>query len=530
MKPNLLNKLSVKLILSISFILIIFLSINTYLTVRSLKNYLTTTSYQNAYNLSDVIKKSIRYSMLMNRREDVIQIIKTIGTEKGVQGIRIYNKQGIIIFSTDSSEILKRVTINAAACIVCHSQTEPLVNLNAQRKMRIFQDRNNIKILGVINPIHNEIDCATAGCHAHAQNIKILGVLDVMISLKNLDEIISQNTKVFITNSILLMLFISSFCVLFIAILVNKPLKKITKGMEEVGRGNLKYKIPVISSNELCQVAERFNEMSGKLETAYKEIEDWSENLNKKVQEKSDELKNIYDQVIQIEKLASLGKLSATVAHELNNPLEGILTYSKLITKKLKEYSGNREFAQLIEYLDLISDESSRCGKIVKDLLLFSHKDDKKYEKTDITAILDKSIMLINHHLEMNKIMLIKDFKVSMLELFCNPQEIQQAFISLLMNAVESMPNGGRIVIKLEKEKKSAIIRIIDEGTGISEKDFPHIFEPFYTTKEASKGTGLGLAIAYGIFSHHNGYVEVERTSPSGTILKVTLPINEKNS
>ena len=530
MSIKILNKLSVKLIISISLILIIILSFNTYIAVKNIKNYLTDASFQNAYNLSDVIKKSIRYSMLLNRREDVIQIIKTIGTEKGVKGIRIYNKQGLIIFSTDSSEILKQVNMTAEACMGCHSKAKPLVNLTAQKKMRIFNDAENIKVLGVINPIHNEADCSTANCHAHYQKVEVLGVLDVMISLKNLDNIISQNTGTLITNSIILMLFISFFCGLFITILVNKPVKKLTKGIDEIGRGNLKYKIPVTSNSELDQVALKFNEMSDKLEAAYKEIEDWSENLNKKVQEKSDELKNIYEQVMQIEKLASLGKLSATVAHELNNPLEGILTYSKLIHKMLKEHPESKEFEKLIEYLELISGESSRCGRIVKDLLLFSHKDDDKYLKTDLVQLLDKCIKLISHHLEMNKIMLLKEYTHPLLESFCNPQEIQQAFMSLLINAIEAMPNGGKITVKLEMEKNSAVIRITDEGIGISEKDLSHIFEPFYTTKEASRGTGLGLAIAYGIFNHHNGYVEVEKTSYLGTTFKITLPINETNS
>lgn len=530
MKIKLLNKLSTKLILSISIILVIILAVYTYISVTSLTNNLTESSFQNAYNISDIVKKSLRYSMLLNRREDVYQIIKTIGTEKGVKGIRIYNKQGMIIFSTDSLEVLKKVDMTAEACIGCHSQSTPLVTLTAQKKMRIFKDEENKNVLGVINPIHNETDCSTAGCHAHSAKVEILGVLDVMISLDNLDEIIAANTKTTITNSIIILLVISFFCGLFITVLINRPIKKLTKGIEEVGKGNLSYKIPINSKDELGQVAFRFNEMSVKLEAAYKEIEDWSENLNKKVQEKSNELKNIYEQVIQIEKLASLGKLSATVAHELNNPLEGILTYSKLILKKLKEQQKNGEFENMIEYLKLISEESSRCGKIVRDLLLFSHKGDDIYIHTDLRSIIDKCAALIGHHLKMNNISLIKEYETEKSNLLCDPQKIQQAIMSLLINSIEAMPNGGNIIIKLSFEKSLYIIRIIDEGTGISDKDIPHIFEPFYTTKEASKGTGLGLSIVYGIISHHSGYVEVEKTSPGGTTFKITLPLNLTNS
>ena len=530
MKIKIQNRLSVKLIVSISFILIIMLALHTVLSISGLTNYLTNSSYQNAYNMSDVIKKSIRYSMLLNRREDVHQIIKTVGTERGVKGIRIYNKQGVIIFSTDSSEIQKRVNLTAEACIVCHGQSTPLKRLSNQNKMRIFKDADNVKVLGVINPIYNEKDCYTADCHAHSPRVEILGILDVMISLEGLDQIISTNTNSTITNSILITLIIAFFSGLFITILMNKPIRKLLRGIDELGKGNLSYKIPINSKDELGVVATRFNEMSGKLEAAYKEIEDWSENLNRKVQQKSEELKKIYEQVIQIEKLASLGKLSATVAHELNNPLEGILTYSKLINKKLKESQTNGEYNKLIEYLELITEESSRCGKIVKDLLLFSHKGDNEYQKTNIIAIIDKCITLIDHHLEIHRINLLKQYEADEIMAYVNPQKIQQALMSMLINSIEAMPRGGGITVKVSKERDVLTIRISDEGVGISENDLPHIFEPFYTTKEASKGTGLGLSIVYGIISHHDGYVEVENTSKAGTTFKITLPLNEKIS
>ena len=528
-KINLLNKLSVKLIVSISLILIAILAIYTYITVTNLEGYLTNSTFQNAYNISDLIKKSTRYSMLLNRREDVHQIIKTIGTEQGVRGIRIYNKQGIIIFSTDSSEIMKRVDLTAEACIVCHNQSIPIKELSTQNKMRIFSESNGKRILGVINPIHNEKDCSSAQCHAHSPRVEMLGVLDVMLSLDKLDAIISNNTRTTIFDSILITLIIAFFSGLFITVLVNRPIQKITKGIEEVGSGNLNYKIKVKSHDELGQVARRFNDMSSKLDAAYKEIKDWSENLNQKVQEKSEELKNIYNQVIQIEKLASLGKLSATVAHELNNPLEGILTYSKLITKKLKSEQVNGNTQKLISYLELISDESSRCGKIVKDLLLFSHKEEDQFTQEEITSIIDKSITLINHHLEINRVGLQKLYEVKDLKIFCNTQKIQQALMSLLINSIEAMPAGGNITVKLSRDDHHAILRIIDEGTGISEKDLPHIFEPFYSTKDVGKGTGLGLAVVYGIITHHNGSITVENTSEKGTTFLIKLPIEQNN-
>jgi two-component system NtrC family sensor kinase len=475
--------------------------------------------------------------MLLNRREDVHQIINTIGTEKGVQGIRIYNKQGTIIFSTDSAELDKNVDVTAEACIVCHNSKVPLNTLSNQNKMRIFATSDRNRVLGLINPIRNENDCSSAECHAHSPKIQILGVLDVMVSLSELDSIKHETTETTIINSALITVVIGLTCGVFILLLVNAPMKKLFKGIEEVGKGNLDYKISVQSKDELGVMAVRFNEMSGKLDSAYKEIKEWSENLNAKVLEKTEELKNIYGQVLQIEKLASLGKLSATVAHELNNPLEGILTYSKLIAKKLREAFPNREIQpnrentdKLLVYLDLISSESSRCGKIVKDLLLFSHQEDDEFSHTDIIPVIDKSISLISHHLEINNIKLNKEYCADALLIYCNPQKIQQAIMALLINSIEAMNHGGNITVKLNIENIFVCIRIIDEGSGISGKDLPHIFEPFYSTKESAaggaKGTGLGLAVVYGIITQHKGKVEVEKTSPSGTTFLVTLPLN----
>ena len=527
MKAKFFNKLSTRLIISISVILSLVLAIYTYISITNLRDDLTRARLLSAYNSSDIIKKSTRYSMLLNRRDDVHQIINTIGTEQGIIGIRVYNKSGIIAYSTDSTEISHKVSMADEACAACHKSSGHIEELTSQSRVRYFKNaKDNTRALGLINPIKNEKDCSTADCHAHEPSVKVLGVLDVMVSMKELDEAIEKNTTTTITYSILITIIISAFCGLFIKVIVSKPLSNINKGIQEVGKGNLNYKIEINSKDELGNVARRFNDMSEKLDAAYKEIKDWSDNLNQKVRQKSEELKNIYNQVIQIEKLASLGKLSATVAHELNNPLAGILTYSKLISKKLSEQQKDGEYKKLIEYLDLIAGESSRCGKIVKDLLLFSHESRDEFVEINLVEIVNRCVTLIHHHLEMNEIRLDKDFLENEIKIKCSPEKVQEALIALLINAIEAMPNGGTIKLDLVPEPHSVILRISDEGTGIDDKDLPHIFEPFYSTKEATKGTGLGLAVVYGIVKNHNGEIIVEKTSPAGTTFKVVLPMN----
>jgi two-component system NtrC family sensor kinase len=525
MRPSLLNRLSVKLTLIISSILLINLAVYTFYTLAVLKKDLTEASSQNAYNISDVIKKSTRYSMLLNRRQDIYEIINTIGKEVGVEKIRIYNKKGRISYSTDPMEINRIVDTKSAACNVCHSRPNLPKNLPQQEVTREIISGEGKKGLGLINPIKNEPDCSNGSCHEHSSDNYILGVLEVVVSTEKINRIYESNTRSIITNAVVLTILISSFSGLFMIIIVNRPLKKISRGIEEISNGNLDYKIKIDSNSEFAQVANEFNSMSDKLLSANNEIKEWTETLNNKVEEKNEELKKIYEQISQVEKLASLGKLSATVAHELNNPLEGILTYSRLISRKLTKMSEDGEFKDIIEYLALISDESARCGKIVKDMLLFSHKDDGIFTQNDLSGIIKKSIVLIHHLFEINRINLIKEDKTELLNIECDPQKIEQALIAVLINAIEAMNEGQTLKVTSEIEDHAAVIRIADQGKGISDNDLPYIFEPFYSTKSDNKGTGLGLAVAYGIIKQHHGKIFVENTSMKGTTFKIVLPI-----
>jgi len=267
------NKLSIQLILVISVVLIVNYAFHAFYTVNKLEDDLNFSWSQNAYNISDLIKKSTRYGMLLNRREDVHQIIKTIGTEIGVEKIRIYNKQGQIIFSTDSSEINTTVDMAAEACVACHNDGKIISSPPMDNRIRIFKDIHDKKVIGLINPIFNEQDCYNSECHAHSSKVKLLGVLDVVLSGERIEEMIEGNTRSILTNSIIITILISVLTWLFISFLVNRPIKKFALGLKEIGKGNLDYKIDINSRNELGEMATQFNDMSVKLDSAYKEIQ-----------------------------------------------------------------------------------------------------------------------------------------------------------------------------------------------------------------------------------------------------------------
>lgn len=519
------NKLSLKLILGLIIILTINLALYTFITVENLREDLLKCRAKAVYNISDIIKSSTRYSMLKNHREDLTNIIKTIGGEKGVISVRIFNKMGVISFSSDSLEIGKEVDMNAEACIMCHEDGKITSSPPAEKLTRFYKKENGERVLGLINPIYNQPGCTTSGCHLEDNDKKILGVLDVVLSVEGSNRIIESNINDLLLSTIFLALALAAFSIIFIMFYVSHPISRISNGVSEFAKGNFRFRIYVDTNDELGRLANDINDMAAKLDKAYGELQEWSETLNEKVKEKNIELKKIYEQIIRVEKLASLGKLSATVAHELNNPLEGILTYSKLITKKLSKANDDGKYNDLLKFTNLISDESARCGRIVKDLLVFSHDSIHDSQQNKLSELIDKALMLINHHLQINNVKLEKIYADQELIVKCDGQKIEQALVAMLINAVEAISGEGLLKVSLQKEDGNAVIKISDNGHGISEADLPNIFEPFFTTKEKGKGTGLGLSVAYGIINSHGGKIEVEETSIKGTTFKITLPI-----
>jgi two-component system NtrC family sensor kinase len=223
---------------------------------------------------------------------------------------------------------------------------------------------------------------------------------------------------------------------------------------------------------------------------------------------------------MQIEKMASLGKLAATVAHELNNPLEGILTYSKLIGRRLRKVdSKSAEVEQTIEDIELIQRETARCGNIVKNLLLFSKKQVADYALVPVRQIVDKAEQIVKHHFAISNVQFEALLPPEDLALLCDENQIEQALVALFINAVEAMPGGGKLIVEVKQDPHEGGLNILvkDSGVGITTEDLPHIFEPFYTTKKNGQGVGLGLSVVYGILERHGGRLSVVSEVGRGT-------------
>lgn len=519
------SSLSLRLSLLLFAVIIAAFAVHAYVNVRATSRQGQETAYRCAQRFIDLIKRSTHYGMLLNRKADVDNIIRTVAQAEGVQGVRVYDKQGTIIFSADSTEIGSSVDLQAEACVSCHAGTRPLQSVPVAGRTRVFQHPEVGRVLGLIDPIENAPECYNAACHAHPPEQSVLGVLDVRMSLADVDRRIDAATQEVVIAAIVMALLAGISAAAFIVRVVRKPVKRVIEGAEKVAAGDLDTEIEVESSNEIGQLASAFNDMTRDLREARRELTQWSDRLEIKLKEKTDELSLTQRQVAHMDKMASLGKLAATVAHELNNPLAGILNYAKLVDRTVQETGDalpNRD--ELTRYLGLIQKEADRSGVIVRNLLTFARPSNIEHALHSLNSILERCVMLVNHHIQISDVELDVSYLEGDDKLVCDAYQLEQAIVALLVNGLEAMPDGGTLRISAEPLGNSIEMTISDTGVGIPEDVLPHIFEPFYSSKDRPEMSGMGLAVVYGIIHHHGGQIAVDSHVGRGTDFRIVLP------
>ncbi len=521
----LLSSLSLRLSLLLLAVIITAFAIYTYFNVESTSSYNEETATRYAQRFSDLIQRSTHYGMLLNRKADVHNIIRTIAQAEGVEGVSIYDKQGTIIFSADSTRIGTSVDLQAEACVSCHSAERPLQSVPADSRVRIFERPARGRILGLIDPIENSPECYNASCHAHPPEQSVLGVLDVRMSLAEADAHMVAARRQIIVAAMLVALLAGISSAAFILWMVRRPVNHLIAGARKIAGGDLDTEIGMEGVGEISELATEFNKMTRNLRGARQEIMEWSDRLESKLQEKTEELSLTQRQVAHMDKMASLGKLSATVAHELNNPLAGILNYAKLVRRTINESDTTiRERDELNEYLRLIQKEADRSGTIVKNLLTFARPSSVELALHRLNPIIERAVMLVRHHLEMSDVKLETKFIDGDDQLICDSSQLIQALVALMVNGVEAMPDGGRLQVSAEAVDSSIYLTVTDSGVGISKDALPHIFEPFYSSKDRPEMSGLGLSVVYGIVHHHWGKIEVDSEIDRGTTFRIILP------
>jgi two-component system NtrC family sensor kinase len=295
----------------------------------------------------------------------------------------------------------------------------------------------------------------------------------------------------------------------FISRRLSIPVKQLVAASRELARGNLDTKVAIRSDGEMAQLAEAFNFMAYTLKRRDKKLREFAKK-----------------KIMESEKLAVVGQLAADVAHELNNPLQGIVTYSHLL---LEQANFNPEQRESIEK---IGNQADRCTRIIRSLLDFSRQRKPVKKLTDVNAVLGECLSLVENQAQFHNIEVIKEWSGGLPHVVVDPSQIQQVFINMVINAAESMEDGGCLTIATCFENRDQVIEVEfrDTGHGIREENIERIFDPFFTTKEVGHGTGLGLAISYGIIKEHRGTISVESQVGQGTTFNVRLPVTTEEA
>ncbi len=498
------------------------------------EQYLNTVIRQNGNNVGSMVEGSLYHSMLENDKSRLQNTLDIINTMSGIDDVNMYDDLGKLVYSSFSSDTSAHSNPD---CLSCHDNLETMFP-RTEKSYRIMEANSECNMnlndnahrhLMIRSPILNEKSCYTSSCHAHNESDVVLGSLIIKIPLADLDNAIETSSAKFYLFATITTILLILILILFTNKRIKNPLNDLVKASIAVANGNKNTRLELKPNqlDDMRVVSRAFNDMLDNLQSATEELQNWSQQLEYKVQKKSEELGAAQNELIHIERIASLGKLASSVAHEINNPLSGILVYTKLIHKQISNpelFLTKKD--SILKNLKLIENETKRCGEIVKGLLDFSRKDQEDFEFKHLHEILEETYALMTHPISIANISFLTNFKAKYDYIFCSPNQIKQACVAIIVNASEAVLENGEIIISTRNpDEDNVIIEVSDNGIGIPEDDLQHIFEPFFSTKHDTSGIGLGLAIVHGIIKTHKGKIDVKSELGKGTTISITLPI-----
>lgn len=367
---------------------------------------------QSADLLSEVVKRSTEDYMLENGRDRLHRQIEAIGREERIERVRVFNKQGRIVFSSHPGDIGHSLDKRAESCFACHAQDQPLAKPPVHERARVFTADSGHRVLGIVNPIQNQPACTTAACHAHGPDETVLGVLDVTVSLEDVDRQIAASRKWILGLAVIAVVIVGVLLWWLSWRLVSRPVEALAAGTRRVAAGDLTTTIPVAGRNELGELARAFNAMTARLCEAK-------------------------GQLTQADKLASVGRLAAGVAHEINNPLTGVLTYASFL---LDRADSNPE---LHADLEVVVRETKRCREIVRGLLDFARQTPPRRQSTDLNTVIRRAVAVVTNQLQLSHIAVALDLAGDLPPVEADPNQMQQVVVNLVLNAADAIGERG---------------------------------------------------------------------------------------
>jgi len=453
---------------------VIFRSVN--------ENYMKSVIRENGNNIGFLVEGALYRSMLENDRTSLQGTLDIINTMSGIDDVNMYDSKNNLVYSSIANDTTNH---SDPDCISCHknfssmfSATEnsyKIIGIDSECSMK--NNNNNCRHLVIKSPILNVKSCYTSSCHAHSEDDRVLGSLIIKMPLAGLDAALEKSTTDYFLLAALLTSLLIIFLIFFTRKKIKNPLNAIIKASLAVAKGDRSTRLDVKPHqlSDMRMVSLAFNEMLDNLQSATNELQNWSQQLEYKVQKKSEELGQAQNELINVERIASLGKLSLSVAHEINNPLSGILIYAKLVYKQL----SNQDFdptkkESMLKHLKLIENETKRCGDIVKGLLDFSRKDQDGFEPRHLQEILLETYELMTHPMKIANVSFLSDFSAKQDLIYCSSNQVKQACIGILVNASEAVTENGEVVFStLNPDEDHVRIEITDNGIGLTKKMFP---------------------------------------------------------
>jgi two-component system NtrC family sensor kinase len=516
------NRLSVQVTAVIILATTIGGSVFLWLVLRSQRQLLMDQTVRNAAFLSDTLLSSLERHMLRNERTELVAAMSAVANQPLMADLRLFDSSGRTAFSNREGEGGRVADKREATCVACHHGATAPEALDPRQRSRVIAQSGDGRILATVTPVYNRPACSSTSCHAHPAEQRVLGVLEVGMSLSHVDTTLSALQR---TTALVGLLTIAGLAVTAIVFTRRKlvvPIQQLASGVNRVKAGELKEPVPVEGGGEIAELASAFNEMEAALLDVRRQRLALLDSLERQVQERTAALEKAQERLVQTEKLSSLGRLAASVAHEINNPLSGILTFAKLLIRSLQEGTPDAaERARQIQNLKLVEQETRRCTAIVRGLLDFARERPLDLANIDVNAAVDEALVLVRNQVSLQNITL-EYTKGTLPPIEADLGQIRQALLNIIINACDAMPNGGTLRITTGTVDGAVDVRIADTGIGISPEHLKKVFDPFFTTKE--KGTGLGLSVVYGIIERHGGSLRIDSAVGAGTTVTITLP------